>query len=175
LVLAHRLAAAVLAYQAAIVPLRKRLRVLASSLADLEEPMSVPESFAALCALVERVEGVRLRELAGRLEAAGAPSGERALAEVLRMARQLPEYPEVLARWDTRLIYMVAAAGGDQRARAGIEPELSRLAETDDWAALAKVLRRVLEGERDQRLLAGLDLSDTVIVTELLRRLGGSS
>jgi hypothetical protein len=35
------------------------------------------------------------------------------------------------------------------------------------------VLRRILDGERGRQLLAGLDETDTAIVTAVLGRLGG--
>lgn len=47
----------------------------------------MPRSFAALCSLVEQIEGVRFRELWEALPRR-APSGDEALAEVLRLARE---------------------------------------------------------------------------------------
>jgi hypothetical protein len=56
-------------------------------------------------------------------------------------------------------------------AREGLASLLAELDTTSDWAALAGVLRRVLQGERGGQLLAGLDETDTAIVTVLLGRL----
>jgi hypothetical protein len=76
-----------------------------------------------------------------------------------------------LEEWDPVIAAVVAAARGDPEASAGLEPLLAELDKTDDWAALAGVLRRVLAGERGQQLLQGLDEVDTAIVADVLRRL----
>jgi hypothetical protein len=50
---------------------------------------------------------------------------------------------------------VAAAAGGDAQAAAGLAPLLAELEQTSNWVALAGVLRRILQGERGQQLLAG--------------------
>jgi hypothetical protein len=88
------------------------------------------------------------------------------LAEVLRLAR------EILAQLEPVLAALVAAAQGNPQARAAIEPLLAELTGAGG-AALAVVLRRILDGERGERLLAGLDEVSTQLVSEVLRRLQG--
>lgn len=83
---------------------------------------------------------------------------------------------EALARlrqaWGPVVAALVAAAGGNREAAAQLEPVLQDLAGRDDWRELAAVLRRVLAGERDPALLAGLDDTDTLIAGNALRALG---
>jgi tetratricopeptide (TPR) repeat protein len=91
LVVAHRLAATLLDYQTGSGLLAGILRRLAGELAEFGE-QAVPGSFEVLCARVGQVEGVRLAELlAGPPGPAG--DGDQALAEVLRLARDLPATP----------------------------------------------------------------------------------
>ncbi len=175
LVVAHRLAAALLRYQTGEGRLATTLRSLAGDLAGFGE-QAVPGSFAALCARVGQVEGVRLAELLAGLSGPAA-DGDAALAEVLCLARDLPATPAnpgqgVLDRWAPVIDAAAAAAGGDPKAAEALAPLLAEL-DTTDWAALAGVLRRILQGERGGQLLDGLDPADTAIVTVLLGRLGG--
>jgi hypothetical protein len=86
LVVAHRLAAALLHYQTGGGRLAAALQVLAGELAGFGEQV-LPGSFQALCARVGQVEGVRLAELLADLPGPAA-DGDQALAEVLRAARE---------------------------------------------------------------------------------------
>jgi len=52
--------------------------------------------------------------------------------------------------------------------------DLDLLAQEQDWAALAAVLRRITEGDRDDRLLEGLDTVNAAIAGEVLARLAQS-
>jgi hypothetical protein len=174
LVVAHRLAAALLRYQTGEGRLASALRTLADDLAEFGE-QALPESFGELDGRVGQVEGVRLAELLAGLPGPAA-DGEAALAEVLRLARDqaAPSSetgPGLLAQWEPVIAAVVAAARGDIEARAGLAPLLAELATSSDWAALAGVLRRVLAGERSEQLLQGLDEVDTAIVADVLRRL----
>jgi uncharacterized membrane-anchored protein len=64
---------------------------------------------------------------------------------------------------------VVAASQGDRDAAERLAPDLAQLAETQDWAALAAAIRRVLDGERDEAsLLDGLDAIDTAILGQIL-------
>src|SRR5207245_165359 len=104
---------------------------------------------------------------------------QAALDEILHTARTLPadqafDIQPHLDRWEARLAAIVAATAGDQPAQQEVTEFLDGLADDSDWAALAGVLRRVLDGERDpEALLAGLDAVDTAIVTRLLDALAG--
>lgn len=54
-----------------------------------------------------------------------------------------------------------------------MEPFLEELSQQEVWRELAAVLRRIVAGERDAHvLLAGLDATDTVIASDVLRALG---
>jgi tetratricopeptide (TPR) repeat protein len=177
LVVAHRLAATLLRYQTGEGRLASNLRTLAGELAEFGDD-AVPASFDELDARVGQVEGVRLAELLARLPGP-ATDGDQALAEVLRLAREQPAPPAetepgLLEQWAPALVAVVATTRGDPKARAGLEPLLAELDKTSDWAALAGVLRRVMDGERGQQLLDGLDQVDTQLVAEVLRRLEDS-
>jgi hypothetical protein len=81
--LPHRLAVALIYFQAESGELASTLTTLGQELAET----AAPASFAELCAAVERVEGVRFRELFESLPQRAA-SPEDALAQVLALARQ---------------------------------------------------------------------------------------
>jgi hypothetical protein len=174
LVVAHRLAAALLRYQAGEGRLAGTLRRLAGELAGFGE-QSVPESFVELAGRVGQVEGVRLAELLAGLPGPAA-DGDQALAEVLRLAREQPaQLPDagagLLEQWEPVVANVVAASHGDSEAASALRPLLTELDKASDWAVLAGVLRRILEGERGEGLLGGLDEVDAAIVAEVLRRL----
>ena len=65
----------------------------------------------------------------------------------------------------------VIPAAGDPQAAAQLTPLLDQLAQDEDWAALAGVLRRIASGEHGQDLLDGLDPIDTAIASATLTRL----
>lgn len=73
--------------------------------------------------------------------------------------------------WAPIVAAVVAAANGNSQAASELEPVLEELASKDDWQALAAVLRRILDGERDVALLDGLDQTDTIIAGNVLRDL----
>ncbi len=83
---AHRLACAVIDLQTGSGQLTNTLRVLAQDLAGFDGDL--PGSFAEVCRLVDQTDGVRLAQLVDRLPK-HASDGDAALAEVLRLARQL--------------------------------------------------------------------------------------
>jgi tetratricopeptide (TPR) repeat protein len=173
-VVAHRLAAALLYYQSGAGRLSGTLRTLAEELAAFGDQV-VPGSFGELAARVGQVEGVRLGELLASLPSP-APDEDAALAEVLRQARDLPAEPAdpaqgVVELWAPVLAAIEVAAGGDAEAAAMVASVLTKLDASADWA-LAGVLRRILAGERGAQLLAGLDPTDTLLVTTLLACLG---
>jgi tetratricopeptide (TPR) repeat protein len=86
--LAHRLAAIIIAFQTGSGRLQSRLDTLAFHLShNMPDPPPLPASFDELCRTVEAVEGVRFRELFERLPK-HAPTGEAALAEVLRLVQR---------------------------------------------------------------------------------------
>lgn len=89
-ILAHRLAAVLIFLQTGDGNLPQGLAAIALDLARC--PDAAPASFAALCAIVERTEGVRFAELFARLPAT-AGSGDEALSLVLARARDFAARP----------------------------------------------------------------------------------
>ncbi len=68
---------------------------------------------------------------------------------------------------------VVAACRGNTQAATQLEPLLAQLSRQDDWRALVVALRRVLAGERNPgALLSGLDATDMIILSDVLRALG---
>lgn len=86
--LAHRLAAGLIRFQTESDEWPSTLSALASHLLSFtSDPPPLPESFGALCSIVEEVEGVRVRELCERLPRR-ATTSEETFAIVLREARE---------------------------------------------------------------------------------------
>jgi hypothetical protein len=74
--------------------------------------------------------------------------------------------------WAPVIAATVAAARGDQPAADTLTPLLDDMAASTDWANLAAALRRIIAGERDpDRLLTGLDHTDTAIAATILTQL----
>ena len=87
LILAHRLAAALIRHRTGSGRLAVTLAALARDLVEAGDPAPLPGSFAELCDRVGQVEGVRLAELADRLPRKA--SDDQALAELVQLARAL--------------------------------------------------------------------------------------
>ncbi len=88
--LAHGVAGALLLFQAGGDLLPDSLGQLAMGFvqhAPRKPPL--PEDFDALAAIVEQVDGVRLREMAQQLSLDGGASGDEALHAVVGMARTM--------------------------------------------------------------------------------------
>jgi hypothetical protein len=68
------------------------------------------------------------------------------------------------------LIRGVVMACQNRDQQAGLESALEAAA-ANGWTALVSAIRRIVAGERDSRLLAGLDEEDQVIATAILRGL----
>jgi hypothetical protein len=178
---AHWVAASLIRY---LTGMRRELdgsvRALAGDLRALGVQVPLPTSVDELAAQVERVEGVHF----GRLVRALVPDpgeAEAALTEIVRVAHDLPDgqiydLQGHLDQWGPGITAMAAAVGGDKEAATATGQLLDQLAGTDDWGALADVLRRILAGERDaQALVVGLDPIDTAIVEATLDRLGAGA
>jgi hypothetical protein len=76
-------------------------------------------------------------------------------------------------QWGPIIDSLVKACQGDAAAREQVLPFIERLAAKDEWSALHRAVRRLLDGERDLRaLIDGLDQTDTLIVGNVLLRLG---
>jgi hypothetical protein len=86
----HRLASAIIFLQTGDGRLPFTIEALSRHLASFDpNPPPVPASFAELCRIVERVEGVKFRELFARLPTTRAATGDDALRMVLEMARSV--------------------------------------------------------------------------------------
>ena len=68
---------------------------------------------------------------------------------------------------------MVAAGNGDQLATERLHRFLDEQGKNPDWGALVAVLRRILDGERDDSLADGLDAIDAAIVRQTLAEYHG--
>lgn len=172
---AHRLAAALIYQLTGMTDrLSRTSAALASELRQAGQerlPKTVPE----VIAVAEQTEGVKLGELIAAL-APDPGEAAAALAQILDTAASMPadqeaDIQEHLRRWEPVIADMVAAAGGVRDAAAKLGPFLDEAAGSQDWAALAAVLRRILGGERGEQLLEGLDPVDTAIAGQVLARL----
>lgn len=90
---------------------------------------------------------------------------------------QSAEAQDLIARirqqWGPVVQAVVAACEGDAEAAAKLSPLLEQLSQQDAWRNLVAALRRILSGERDaESLLSGLDATDTLIASDVLRALG---
>ncbi len=90
---------------------------------------------------------------------------------------QMQEIVQAIARirqqWAGVIGAVVAACEGDAQALAQLTPFLNDMEQRPDWATLVSCFRRILAGERDpQALLANLDDTDMLIVSDTLRALG---
>jgi tetratricopeptide (TPR) repeat protein len=90
--LAHRLAAALIRFQTASGMFASRLHVLAKHLASFPANPPLPADFAALCVIVDQVEGVHFRNLFERLPQNEAVTGDEALQKVLELAKSTGQH-----------------------------------------------------------------------------------
>jgi hypothetical protein len=133
----------------------------------------LPGTLAEVVRVAELTDGVRLGALISALQPDRA-AAEAALAQVLREAADLPPADGIarnLGTWEPVIADVAAACRGDQDAAAELGLFVDERAKEQDWAALAAVLRRVLDSERGEALLDGLDPIDTAIARETLTRL----
>ncbi|MGD8572767.1 MAG: hypothetical protein PVG89_13680 [Gammaproteobacteria bacterium] len=82
----------------------------------------------------------------------------------------LPEQEQQIRQTHARLIHQVVQACQNAEARSQLEPMLKEAANSG-WQQLVEVIRRILNGERDDNLLLGLDQEDTVIIRSILQGL----
>jgi tetratricopeptide (TPR) repeat protein len=173
---AHRLAAALIYRLAGMThDLARTLRALAAELRqrDAAGADGLPGTLAEVVRVAELTDGVRLGAVIAALQPDRA-AAEAALVQILREAADLPPDDGIarnLAAWEPIIAAVVAACRGDQDAAVKLGPFLDEQAKEPDWAALVAVLRRVLDGERGDTLLDGLDAVDTAIARETLSRL----
>jgi hypothetical protein len=170
---AHRLAAAVIAYQTGSGHLTPAIRGLARLLAA-HGPSAVPRSFPRMRQIVDHIPGVDLAGLLNRLPRR-APDPQAALDHVLGIAAQAADEQDQQAGHVAAFAAAVAAAAnGDTETRALIQPDLDALAADPDTAPLAAALSRVLAGDRDPALADGLHPAHADVVTAVLDHLAAS-
>ena len=173
---AHRLAAALIRRMVGMThDLARTRRALAVELGegDAAGADALPGTLAEVVQVAELTDGVRPGTLITALQPDRA-AAEADLAQILREAADLPPDDNIarnLAAWAPYIAAVAAACRGDQDAAAKLGPFLGKQAEQPDWAALVAVLRRILDGERGEALLDGLDTIDTAIARETLSRL----
>jgi len=174
---AHRLAAALICQLTGMAhDLAGTQRALAAEMREDGGAGALPAAVAEVVRVAEQTDGVRLGELIAALEP-DPRVVEDALAQILRAAADLPPEEDAgiaghLERWEPVIAAIAAARHGDQEAAAELVQFLDEIAQELDWAVLAGVLRRIVGGERDDRLLDGLDPVDSAIVRETLSRIG---
>jgi len=79
----------------------------------------------------------------------------------------LPERELQIRQAHAQLIHHVVTACQNAEARMQLMPMLEQ-ARGSGWQALVERIQRILEGERDDSLLLGLDDEDTVIIRAIL-------
>ena len=171
---AHRLAAALISQLTGMTHnLADTVRVLAGELRQ-DTGGHLPGTLGEVIESAEQTEGVRLGQLITALQP-DTQAAEAALAQILATAASTdPDrdaIQDLLQQWEPVIALTAAAAAGDPQAAAQLTPLLDQLAQDEDWAALAGVLRRIAGGEHGQDLLGGLDPVDTAIAAEVLTRL----
>jgi hypothetical protein len=172
---AHRLAAALLFQLSGMIhELATTSRALARELRQDADREDLAGAIDEVIRVAEQTEGVHLDQLITALQP-DRQAAANALAEILRGADtdpgQDPAIQDHLQQWEPYIAATVAAAGGNPEAAAQLAPVLDQLAQDQDWAALAAVLRRITGGDRDDSLLEGLDPVDTAITGQVLTRL----
>lgn len=172
--LAHRLAATIVAYQTGSGRLSATLHALSAETIAMAAP---DLNWDEVCELTGRIEGVDLAALVARLPTRAA-DGPAALAEVLRLAAEIPPAPahdvdRVVEHWAPVLSALLAARAGDARAAELLGRTLDAAERHRDWAALVGVLRRLAAGERRPELLDGLHAIHAAIAQRALDALDG--
>ena len=149
-------------------------RAMVGDMRDTGGASGLPATLAEVIDVTGRTEGVRLDELITALQP-DVRAAEAALAGILRAAADLPPAAgaaigQQLQQWEPVIAAIVAASRGAQDD-AEVRSAVDYLAGQPDGAALGAVLRRILDGDRGDSLLAGLDSVGTAIAAEILTRL----
>lgn len=129
----------------AIMLRRRRAKGRLMSLTELTAGLGSPDSVAAVVADC-------MTQLTADLEEAIAST------EAVRMYAQF-------------INAVVAEASGDVRLSRGLADQLAFWIGTPEWDRLARIVYRILHGERSRTLTDGLDTEDTAIVSAILDRL----
>jgi tetratricopeptide (TPR) repeat protein len=156
-------------------------RLALELLSDRAGEDSLPATVTEVVEVAERTEGVRLGQLITALQpdpetvaAALAQILDDAVSQAAHIQRSDPDIVKYLLRFDSDINLTVAAANGKRKARARLARLLTRLAQTEEWHALAVVLAKIALGERSAGLLDGLSGIEAGIAAEVLTRLAQS-
>ncbi|GEC08658.1 hypothetical protein SSP24_63130 [Streptomyces spinoverrucosus] len=154
------------------------LGAVAGDLREFGADARLPGDPDALYARVGQVPGVDLGRLLDRL----VPGGERVrevLAELVRKARGEADAGAVAGAvwgmvWEPAIAALVSAERGNTAARVKLRQHLTRYGGmAPQFADLTDVLRRILEGERDPGVAAGLGPLDAAVAHRALGALRG--
>jgi tetratricopeptide (TPR) repeat protein len=169
---AHRLAAALLYQLSGMTQqLGVTIRALAMELRRDAGHEDLPGTVDEVIRVAEQTEGAHLDRLITALQPDRQAVADT-LTEILRTAADRdPVIQYHLQQWEPYIAATVAATAGDPDAAAQLTPVLHQLAQTSDGAALGAVLRRIIDGDRDDSLLEGLDPIDAAITSQVLTRL----
>ncbi|MEV6239887.1 hypothetical protein [Lentzea sp. NPDC051838] len=161
-VLAHYFASAAIALRSGAPTLRDEIEMLAmfAFAFGLPERMSLND----FCALAEEIEGVRLWDLLSEL-----PSAPEDLSGLVVGAMERAH--ETMRDWSPLMTAVVLQAEGDDQWAAQLQAELAGLEQNPGAIPLARVLRRVLAGERGPELLNGLGMLPFGLVSKILATL----
>lgn len=80
-----------------------------------------------------------------------------------------------IKQWQPIIKAVVAASQGNEESKNELEPFLQEMEQTNDWRNLIPVIRRIMNGERDENLFEGLDRTDALIVARILQVLNPDS
>ena len=174
--LAHHLASALIR---TVTGVECSMNAAAADIREFGDAAVPPADVRELCRQVADVPGVHLDRLLAGL--ALEPQGiDKTLRELIRRARAEAAAPRpqswLLAVWDPVIAGLVAAHNGDAKAAAAVEEQLTEYEADPQSAAVARALRRILNGESGQDghgLTAELDEIGTVIVRRALGALAG--
>ena len=175
---AHRLAAALIRLFVGMTHDFAETRLMLARELRRDTGQHLPGTLHEVIAVTEQTEGVHLGQLLTSLQP-DAQAAEDALAEILSTAAQMdPDHDNIqrnLQEWEQVIAATAAAAAGNAEAAAELAPVLDSIAQQEEWAVLVVVLRHILDGEREDGLLDGLDPIDTAIASQVLARLTQSS
>ncbi|MBV7696688.1 CHAT domain-containing protein [Streptomyces sp. TRM70350] len=175
---AHHLAGALLGVLTGGGRTAHALGAVAGDLREFGADARLPDDPDALYARVGQVPGVDLGRLLDRL----VPDSGRvreALAELVRKARGEAEGGALAGAvwgmaWEPAIAALVSGERGNTAARVKLRQHLARYGGmAPRFAALTDVLRRVLDGERDPGVTAGLGPLDAAVARRALGALRG--
>jgi hypothetical protein len=163
-VLAHYFASAAIALRSDAPTLRDEIEMLAR----FAFAFGIPERLSLnddICAPVEEIPGVQLWDLLDHLPHTTSEDLSRLVQLVMARAQ------ETAQDWTPFLAAVVQQAEGGSQWAAELEAELAGMERTPSVAPLARVVRRILAGERSPDLLIGLGMLPFGMASKILTTL----